>query len=92
MNLLDSVKNFRTGEIPGVCLSDVLCPNNFRNWSPAFEIAKEMEIQELMSRNASEVVLQEALLPDANVLGGRFCVAVKHLGTYHEIDKACFVA
>lgn len=50
-----------------------------------------MKIQELVSRNAFEVGLEEALSPDANDLGGRFVFALKNLETDRESYKTRFV-
>lgn len=91
IKLLDSLENFKTRRIPGVFLTEVRSPIDPRSWFPEFEIAKEMKINGLVSRNSLEVVLEETLPPDANVLGGYFVLAVKRLGTEDEIYKACFV-
>jgi hypothetical protein len=58
---------------------------------PMFAEAKTKEIQGLLDRGTFEIV-EKGMIPDgANILGGRFVLALKDEGTEQEIWKARFV-
>jgi hypothetical protein len=58
---------------------------------PMFAESKTKEIQGLLDRGTFEIV-EKGMIPDgANILGGRFVLALKDEGIEHEIWKARFV-
>ena len=56
-----------------------------------FVEAKKKKIQSLIDRKTWRVVLKRDVSVDANVLGGRFVLAIKDEGTQNEVWKAIFV-
>lgn len=44
-----------------------------------------------MKRGAFRIFLNGNILKNANILGGRFVLAIKNYGTDDEVFKACFV-
>lgn len=56
-----------------------------------FEDAKAKELAGLADRGVYEVVCREDIPVDANVLGGRFVLAIKNADTQKEVYKARFV-
>lgn len=56
-----------------------------------FEAAKEKEIKGLIDRGTWKVVSTHDLPRDANIMGGRFVLAIKNEGTKDELYKARFV-
>jgi hypothetical protein len=56
-----------------------------------FDEAKRKEIQGLIDRGTWRVVAKEKVSHNANILGGRFVLAIKDEGTDKEVWKARFV-
>lgn len=76
---------------PNILLTEVLQPNDERCESEAFDLAKAKEIIGLLEKGAFRVVLREDIGEDANILGGRFVLTIKHKDTENELFKARFV-
>jgi hypothetical protein len=57
----------------------------------SFDEAKRKEIQGLIDRATWRVVAKEEVSDSANILGGRFFLAIKDAGTDKEVWKARFV-
>lgn len=68
-----------------VYLTKVLKPWDPRCNLPQFSAARRKEVDVLESKETLEVVLREDVPKNANVLGGRFVLAVKNAGTDEEI-------
>ena len=73
-------------------LTEVLKPGDQREFSEAFEEAKQFEVNGLMERGTFETVDSNGLGKDANILGGRFVCTLKNKGTDREKPKARYVA
>ena len=75
----------------GVFLIEVILPGDVRAKDPRFREAREREIRGLLERGTWKVVLKENVPKDANIIGGRFVLAIKDEGTKKEVWKARFV-
>ena len=73
-------------------LTEVIDSTNPISMSERFQKAKEQEVEVLNSRGTWEIVKKSDVPTGANVLGGRFVLALKNVGTENEQDKARFVA
>ena len=77
--------------IPDVAITETLGFRDPRQYSPAFEEAKRVELEGLIQRKAFTVVDKRDVPRDANILGSRFVLAVKEPGTPQEKCKARLV-
>lgn len=77
--------------LPQVFLTEVLSIRDPRSNSPEFMAAKQREIEGLVKRGTFEVVFKEAAPKGANIMDGRFVLAVKNKDTGAEIFKARYV-
>jgi hypothetical protein len=81
-------------EIPLAPMNSVFIAEIIKQGDPRamkFEEAKRKEIQGLIDRGTWKVVLKEDVPDNANILGGRFALAIKDEGTEKEVWKARFV-
>ena len=69
----------------------MLHPNDPRKDSPEFKEAIRKEIDDLIKRGTWKVVCRSEVPDDANILGGRFVLAIKNPDTDEVIYKARFV-
>ncbi len=89
--LLEGMENFVSNPPAGVFVGKVLHPADRRARSGLFDDAKAKELEGLARRGFYEVVLREDVPAGANVMGGRFVLAIKNVGTGEEVYKARFV-
>ena len=92
--LFQQLKPFKSGNAPApppcdILLTEVVSPKDPR--ASQFADAKRKEIQGLIDRGTWKVVLKDELPDDANILKGRFVLAIKDGGTDKEIWKARYV-
>ena len=73
-------------------ITEVVDGTDPRSNTEAFRVAKEQEIDGLKKRGTWKIIKEEELEQNANVLGGRFVLALKNAGTDREQPKARFVA
>jgi len=85
---LKSGDNFNT-ETYSVMITEVIEPHDPRVWK--FDEAKKKEIEGLLKRKTWKIVCREEVPDNANILRGRFILAIKDEGTDREIWKARFV-
>ena len=74
--------------------AEVLMTEVIKNGDPRarlFDDAKAKEIKGLIDRGTWKVVSTHDLPKDANIMGGRFVLAIKNEGTKDEVYKARFV-
>lgn len=90
-NLLKHLSPLNSQPLPHVLITEVLQPQDPRCDSSHFDLAKAREIVGLLNKKAFKVVFKEELEPNANILGGRFVLTIKHKGTDKELLKARFV-
>ena len=72
-----------------VPLTEVLHPNDPR--AQPFDKAKRKEIEGLIERSTWKVVSRNEVPDNANILNGRFVLAIKDSGTNKEVWKARYV-
>ena len=72
-----------------VHLTEVIEPQDPRAWK--FDEAKKKEIEGLIKRGTWKIVCRSEVPDDANILNGRFVLAIKDEGTDREIWKARFI-
>ena len=89
--LLAGMEQFKSDPPPGVYVTEVLHPADKRGHTELFDLAKAKEMAGLVERGVYEVVCKGDVPSDANVLGGRFVLAIKNIGTKEELYKARFV-
>lgn len=85
------ITNHTTLEQVSNYFTEVLKPNDPRSSSQKFTEAMKVEIDGLMSRGAFKIVESQTLPSDANILGARFVLAIKNVGTAEEKHKARYV-
>lgn len=90
-HLLDGMEQFKTGPPPGVYVTEVLHPADRRGNMELFYEAKDKKLTGLVERGVYEVVCKKDVSKDANILGGRFFLAIKNIRTKEEVYKARFV-
>jgi hypothetical protein len=72
-----------------ILITEIIKPGDPR--AAKFDNAKRKEVQGLIDRGTWKVVTKDSVSKDANVLGGRFVLAIKHEGTEKEVWKDRFV-
>lgn len=72
----------------GVHITEVLHPGDPRGETKPFETAKLAEINGLKARKVWKVISRSKIPKDANILGGRFVLAIKNLGSSDQKEKA----
>lgn len=72
-------------------LTEVVLKSYLRYTSTPAKDAINAEVQGLLQRNSFAFVKQDKLPQDANILGGRFILAIKQPGTQNERYKERFV-
>ena len=75
----------------GVHLTEVILPGDPRSKDPRFAAAKEKEIRGLIERGTWKLVAKDEVPNNANIMGGRFVLAIKDEGTQKEVWKARFI-
>lgn len=90
----DMFKPFRYENHPkppciDVHLTEILSPDDPR--TALFNDAKQKEIKGLIDRGTWKLICKDEVLDNANILGGRFVLAIKDAGADKEIWKARFV-
>lgn len=90
--LEESIQQFKSNDPPGIMLTEVLEPGDRRAGLPQFDVAKAKELEGLARRGVYEVILKENVPENANILGGRFVLAIKDKDTGKEVYKARYVA
>lgn len=88
---LKLANTFATGEQPGIKITEVLRPGSPREWSSNFKYAKTGEINRLPKQISFEILMKKYTSETANMLGGRFVLAIKNRKTNDELCKACLV-
>lgn len=88
---MQGLEPFKSTPLPTVFYTEVLTPRDTRDASFLFDDAKAQDISGLMSRGTFRVVPRSSLPPDANIMGGRFVLAVKNKGLPNELLKARYV-
>jgi Reverse transcriptase (RNA-dependent DNA polymerase) len=74
----------------GVSLSEPVSNSDPRASSPQF-IAAKREIDGLVDKGTWKVCVKSELPPGANIMGGRFVLSNKDVGTPREVYKARYV-
>ena len=75
----------------GVHMTEVILQNDSRLKDERFKAAKQNEIRGLVERGTWKIVMKDEVLKDANIMGGRFVLAIKDQGTSKEVWKARFI-
>ena len=75
----------------GVHLTEVIKSEDPRSKDPRFDKAKRKEINGLIERGTWKIVAKDEVPGNANVMGGRFVLAIKDEGTDKEVWKARFI-
>lgn len=89
--LLSGFENLKSGPPPGILLTEVLHPADPRSKGEHFDEARAKEVCGLLKRKAFKVVCKDEVANDANILGGRFVLAIKNAETEEPLFKARFV-
>ena len=87
-----STKSSRIPHQPVVLITEVLHPRDPRNHTSEALKSKRKEIESLVQRGTWKVVIKEEVPSDANVISGRFVMAIKDVETDRPYFKARFVA
>lgn len=74
-----------------VQLTEVPPINDPRSYSPEFTAAEMREIEGLVEKGTWKFVLKEDIPPNANILNGRFVLAIKDKDSHKQLFKAWFV-
>lgn len=77
---------------PQILLTEVLSPNDSRSNDSVFIEAKQKEIDGLKSRSTWSVISKAMLPKYPNILGGRFVLTYKGVGTDSMTAKSRYVA
>lgn len=85
IRLLERMEQFNSNLIPGVFIADVLHTADSRRRSGFFDAAKAKELAGLADRGVFGVVCKEDVPKSANILGGRFVLAIKNADTEEQI-------
>eukprot|EP00171_Calliarthron_tuberculosum_P016379 IDg16379t1 len=74
-----------------VYVTEVIKKGDPRATSPEMRAAISKEIQGLINRGVFKIVLKQEISEDSNLMGGRFVLAIKDVGTDTERYKARFI-
>lgn len=85
--LLTVFKQFESGSVHRIFLTDNLHPSDSRSNKPWFDRAWAKEMSRLLNKGAFSVVSTEGLGPDSNELGGRFVLLVENVETDDPLYK-----
>lgn len=88
--LLRGFQNLSGCGIPGVLVTETIEPEDPRLQDPAFDIPKAHEIWGLIDKGTFQVVNRRESGRNANILGGKFFLAIKNIETDHPSHKARF--
>lgn len=71
--ILHNACKIENGEVLpiGILITDILSPNNNRNFNPSFEAVKEVEIKRLIDREKRNIALKRNIPNDVNILSSR---------------------
>jgi Reverse transcriptase (RNA-dependent DNA polymerase) len=75
----------------GVYLSEPVPNSDPRASSPQFIAAKKKEIDGLVEKGTWKACVKSELPPEANIMGGRFVLSIKDVGTPRKVNKAGYV-
>lgn len=89
--LLAGMKQFKNNHPPRIFITEVLHPADRRGHSGMLDEAKAREVAGLAERGVHEIVCRKDIPDDANVLGGRFVLAIKNAHSKEQTYKARFV-
>lgn len=70
----------------------LLTPSEPRAQEPDFDTAKRIEVDGLIKRKIWRIVNSDDIPNDANVVGGRFILSLKNVGTPDEAAKVRYIA
>lgn len=86
-----STRNWENIDKNNVYITQVITKGD--PWANSYKMLqdKKGEIQRLLRRGRFKVVLQEKVPHDANILGGRFFLAIKNTDTQEQRYKARFI-
>lgn len=90
--LKESLQQFKSNDLSGIMLREVLEPCDRRASIPQFDVARAKELEGLARRGVYEVISKENVSENANILGGIFILAFKDKDTGKEVYRARFVA
>lgn len=90
-SLLRRLSPFNSQLPPSVLITEVLTPNDPHSTSGDFDQAIADEIVGLLNKREFRVVVKQEIGEGANILGGRFVLAIKNKGTDKEMFKARYV-
>ena len=91
MELRNTLSEYRSEDDVNVFMAEVINENDPRSSFPQMTEAKRQEIRGLLERGAFKVILREEIPPDANVLPGRFVLAIKSADNGQAKWKARYV-
>jgi len=77
MELDEHLRQFGSREEQNVFLTEIIDRKDSRATSPEMTAAKQAEVRDLLRRGTFKVILREDVPSDANVLPGRFVLAIK---------------
>lgn len=92
LSQFDNISAREFASVVEINLTEILGPDDPRAVSPQFIQAKHDEIKGLQRRETWRIIRKRDLPPQANILGGRFVLTLKNLGTNEETAKARYVA
>lgn len=89
--LLEGFKNFNSGGIPAIYVTEEIHPTSPRNHDPAFDITKFKEMCGLIEKGTFKVICSPNVEQDAKILGERLVLATNNIGTNNLVYKDRFV-
>lgn len=89
--LLSGMEHFKSNPPPGVYITEVLHPADNLGYTEPFYLSRANEMAGLVDKGVCGAVYKDYVSSDANVLGGRFFLVIKNIGTKEELYKARFV-
>lgn len=87
----DSISAREFTSVVEVNLTETLSPQDPRGTSPIFQEAKKREVEGLENRSVWRVIPKSDLPEKPNIVGGKFVLTMKNLGTNKEKAKARYV-
>jgi len=71
------LSSYGSDDIPDFFLTEIIHPKDPRVASPSMQAARLKEVRNLINRGTFKIILREDIPKDANVLPGRFVLAIK---------------
>lgn len=81
IKLLKLMRQLTTKGPPETLVTKILASNGSKGRPPEFLKSRRKEIAGLLGEEQFDVVMKENIPKGANILGGRFVLALKNLGT-----------